>query len=112
MPQKLFARHCPKCDRGVIGVKNAPSHLLHLILALVTFGLWIPIWILLTLLVSRRHPSCQKCGSTTLRYPSEPKRAAVADPAPAARWAEHEYRPSDDLKYKDHLEQGATHRSE
>ncbi|MGQ7794619.1 hypothetical protein ACUN0C_19630 [Faunimonas sp. B44] len=52
MPQKLYARHCPTCDRGVIGVKNAPSHLLHLILALVTFGLWIPIWILLTLLAA------------------------------------------------------------
>jgi hypothetical protein len=28
--------------------KNTPNHVLHLILSLVTFGLWLPIWLLIS----------------------------------------------------------------
>lgn len=35
---------------------SGPNHVLHLILTLLTFGLWLPVWLLVTLASSRPSP--------------------------------------------------------
>lgn len=54
-------KRCKKCDRSTMHVQPSTSHLLHLILSVITFGLWIPIWLLL----AASHGSqaqCSECG--------------------------------------------------
>lgn len=36
-----------------------PNHILHLILSIITAGLWIPVWILITLTGGEKHATIQ-----------------------------------------------------
>jgi hypothetical protein len=54
-------KKCKACSKMTMHVQPATSHILHLILSLITFGLWIPIWVLL----AASHGSqaqCTECG--------------------------------------------------
>lgn len=51
---------CKRCDESTVHLRQTPSHLLHLILTIVTFGFWLPVWILLSL--GRSSPQCSECG--------------------------------------------------
>ena len=50
----------------VLAEKQTPNHLLHLILTIITAGLWVPIWILLTLFSGPYR--CPHCGAKTMSY--------------------------------------------
>lgn len=52
---------CPVCLRNVMTHENGPNHILHLILTLVTGGLWIIVWIVVA--ARRRPQNCTVCGS-------------------------------------------------
>lgn len=52
---------CPTCDHSVLGHTQRPSHVLHLLLSLITGGLWIPVWLLLSILPHATR--CTSCGS-------------------------------------------------
>lgn len=54
--QKMF--HCVKCDRQTVHIQQKPNHILHLLLTLITFGLWIFVWIS----VKSTTPQCTVCG--------------------------------------------------
>ena len=41
-------------------IQQTPSHILHLLLSLVTVGLWIPIWIIVAL--NAKPLQCTQCG--------------------------------------------------
>jgi len=41
---------------------HRPNHLLHLILSIVTLGLWIPVWIVLSIVKRERHRVVQVDG--------------------------------------------------
>lgn len=56
----IARRWCPTCNAGVIAAKTEPSHLLHFFLSLVTFGMWVVIWILC---VIAPQYNCGECGS-------------------------------------------------
>lgn len=61
MGVRVSSGFCRTCKRQVMAQGNQPNHLLHLILAIVTAGLWLPIWLLVTLSAGR--PRCTNCGS-------------------------------------------------
>lgn len=52
--------YCPNCDKEVITEIKSPSHLIHLVLTLFTFGLWLPVWIIIAI-----DPTlnCRECGA-------------------------------------------------
>lgn len=56
--------YCHHCGRTVLAVANTPSHVLHLLLSVVTAGLWIPVWIVIALATDSRG-RCPDCGNTT-----------------------------------------------
>jgi len=53
-------RTCRSCGVPTLHVYDQPSHLLHFFLSLLTLGLWLPIWLLVS--VVRRPPACTRCG--------------------------------------------------
>lgn len=61
--------YCPECDAVVTAEPRPVSHLLHLFLTLVTGGLWLIVWIAVTLSPAA---NCHECGtevaSTKMAY--------------------------------------------
>jgi hypothetical protein len=39
--------HCKQCDKSTIHLAEKPNHILHLLLSVVTAGVWLPIWLLI-----------------------------------------------------------------
>lgn len=61
MAIKTATVFCKTCNGKRLGHASAPNHVLHLLLTLVTFGLWLPIWILAALFTGGRY-FCSHCG--------------------------------------------------
>lgn len=81
MGHRGVQRYCPTCERPVLAHQQRPNHVLHLILTLITGGLWLIVWIVLSLGQSR--PRCTFCGSSRLEQ-HVPKGRFVAQPGSAA----------------------------
>jgi hypothetical protein len=56
------ARECPVCQRLTLHAKDRPNHVLHLILTLVTFGLWGFVWLAVAIGNTQTRPRCMTCG--------------------------------------------------
>lgn len=67
---------CQEDVAMVLAERQTPNHILHLILAVVTAGLWIPVWILVTIFTSGPY-RCPRCGSATLGYVPKKYKAAI-----------------------------------
>jgi|GEM_PF-1478161 hypothetical protein len=79
-------RYCPEDDRMVLAEKQTPNHILHLILSLVTAGLWIIVWVLVALLNDFNAYRCPHCGGKTRHKPPRgwkkpPRREVYEDEA-------------------------------
>lgn len=59
MLTNLYCRTCRDRKPHVI---STPNHVLHLLLSIVTGGIWLPMWALCGLGLNRRV-NCQACGS-------------------------------------------------
>ena len=58
---KEDAAYCPQCGRQVLAKQETPSHILHLLLTIFTGGLWIIVWIAVS--VRDRPWRCSQCGT-------------------------------------------------
>lgn len=58
---------CPEHEKLVRAERKTPNHILHLLLSIVTGGLWLVVWAALSLAPGRFR--CPECGSVT--YPRE-----------------------------------------
>ena len=63
MGQKQTGRHCRHCGKNVLAVGTTPNHVLHAILTLFMCGLWLPVWILISLGKIGGY-RCSQCGSS------------------------------------------------
>ena len=52
---------CKKCEKQTLHLQPATSHMLHFLLSLVTFGLWIIVWVLLAA-SNNSQMTCSACG--------------------------------------------------
>ena len=52
----------------VLAEKPGTNHILHLILTLVTFGVWIIVWVLAAMASSSNSYRCPHCGAPTKAY--------------------------------------------
>ena len=63
MPTEETQRYCPSCERNVLARRKGTNHVLHLLLSIITVGLWLPIWLLASVRMGGWR--CASCGSTT-----------------------------------------------
>jgi hypothetical protein len=42
-------RYCSYCDAMVTATQRQPNHILHLLLAVFTLGLWLPVWLFIAI---------------------------------------------------------------
>jgi hypothetical protein len=61
MPTVQKMMRCPKCKRKTLHIQQAPNHILHLLLTVVTAGLWLIAWVLF---VGKSDPQYTECGRT------------------------------------------------
>jgi RNA polymerase subunit RPABC4/transcription elongation factor Spt4 len=67
--QKQKSAFCPTCGRQRLFVAPTPSHLLHLVLTLITFGIWLIVWLLIG---AKTGPyRCSVCGTTEAQERSQ-----------------------------------------
>ena len=59
---KQTGRYCAHCQKDVMASGTTPSHLLHFFLSVLTFGLWVPIWILVAVGKIGGY-RCTQCGN-------------------------------------------------
>lgn len=52
--------YCSYCEKDVLIRTQTPNHILHLILSIVTSGIWLIVWVILSLRAKEWH--CSKCG--------------------------------------------------
>jgi hypothetical protein len=57
------SHYCATCGRQTLHTKERVNHILHLILSVLTAGLWIPVWIFLGATNSAERTRCSVCGS-------------------------------------------------
>ena len=60
-------RLCRTCDKLVLAQRQTPNHVLHLLLTLITAGLWLIVWLFLSIKGSPWR--CPNCGSRTVAKP-------------------------------------------
>jgi len=54
---------CPVCDRKTLARRKAVDHAGHLLLAIITAGIWMPIWLTVLVHAKRQPYRCMQCGS-------------------------------------------------
>ena len=52
---------CKTCNENVLATRQGRNHILHLLLSLVTGGLWLIVWIMLA--ITSKPWLCSKCGT-------------------------------------------------
>lgn len=60
MAYARIVRRCRKCRERTMQNRKETSHLLHLVLSIVTGGVWLLVWLFLVLFPSRWR--CEICG--------------------------------------------------
>ena len=60
-------RFCPVENRRVLAVRQTPNHILHLLLSVLTLGLWLIVWVAQA--IYPRPWLCPSCGSKTKAIP-------------------------------------------
>lgn len=63
MATKNEMRHCKACKKMTVSIKNPPNHILHLILSVLTVGIWVFVWVFAA--AFQPMPRCTECGSRT-----------------------------------------------
>lgn len=54
---------CAVCNEVMPHSQETTNHVLHLLLSVITAGLWVPIWILLSIGNGKAMATCTKCGN-------------------------------------------------
>lgn len=67
MPEKKTGGYCKNCEKDVVIFRKGTNHLMHVLLALLTAGLWLIVWLIAALKYNAWR--CSQCGSkrTTIR---------------------------------------------
>ncbi len=60
MSDEKTSKFCATCNRQSLAVRKGTNHILHLLISCVTFGLWIPVWVLTSIKIGGWR--CNVCG--------------------------------------------------
>lgn len=59
--KKTEMRYCKSCDAVMPCEKSSPNHILHIILSIITAGIWLIVYAILALESAFKPWRCQKC---------------------------------------------------
>lgn len=62
MPSDQVVVYCKNCKKNTVQIKQRANHVLHLLLSVVTIGIWLIVWFFITLFTSDT-PTCTECGN-------------------------------------------------
>ena len=65
MATQFVARSCASCQKITTQLAPKTSHLLHLILSILTGGIWLVVWAIVAFKNSWSLPTCTLCGTQT-----------------------------------------------
>ena len=71
MAEQKQGGYCRSCKKDVVIFRKGTNHILHLLLAVITFGLWIPVWMIISMMGGKWR--CSVCGSDKVRTESGQK---------------------------------------
>jgi hypothetical protein len=54
---------CPHCGEQRLLLREGPNHVLHLILSVLTFGLWLIVWFVIAARKQDAAARCSVCGT-------------------------------------------------
>jgi len=61
MPTSNLMKHCVECKKKTMHFQEKPNHILHLLLSIITAGIWLLVWLLF---LKSGDPQCSVCGRT------------------------------------------------
>lgn len=64
MAEDKTQKFCATCNQPRLFTRPATNHLIHALVSLFLLGLWIPVWILVTLGNNMGRWRCSQCGGT------------------------------------------------
>ena len=59
MATSKLMKKCVECEKVTMHYQEKPNHILHLILSIITAGVWLIVWILF---IRAKDPQCSICG--------------------------------------------------
>jgi predicted nucleic acid-binding Zn ribbon protein len=62
MPSDQIVVYCKNCKKNTVQLKQKANHILHLLLSVVTVGVWLIVWFFIALFTSDT-PTCTICGN-------------------------------------------------
>jgi hypothetical protein len=62
MPSDQIVVYCKNCKKNTVQIKQKANHILHLLLSVVTVGVWLIVWFFIALFTSDT-PTCTICGN-------------------------------------------------
>ena len=62
MPSDQVVVYCKNCKKNTVQIKQRANHILHLLLSVVTVGIWLIVWFFIALFTSDT-PTCTVCGN-------------------------------------------------
>tara|TARA_R110002020_G_scaffold53905_8_gene150490 strand:- start:20011 stop:20232 length:222 start_codon:yes stop_codon:yes gene_type:complete len=71
---------CEEEVRMVLAERQTPNHILHLLLTVVSAGIWLPVWLLLAIFGGGAY-KCPSCGARTLGYVPKKHRGQLRNAA-------------------------------
>jgi hypothetical protein len=80
--RKTSSAYCPTCGKQTLHAKEGISNLLHLVLTILTAGLWLLVWIFLAVKSGASRMRCQTCGTKHTgfaRAPEQPQTPEVPE---------------------------------
>ena len=62
MPTSQLMKKCGKCGKSTLHIQEVPNYLLHIVLTIITVGIWLIAWVLF---INKKDPQCTVCGETS-----------------------------------------------
>jgi len=59
MPTSQLMKKCVECNKMTMHLQEKPNYILHIILSIVTAGVWLLVWLLF---INAKDPQCSICG--------------------------------------------------
>ena len=68
MATKQLMVNCSACAKPTLHVAQTPTHVVHLLLSIITAGFWLIVWIFLS--IGTPKPQCTICGKKNSSHKS------------------------------------------
>jgi hypothetical protein len=63
---ETIMKYCATCQKQTPQIRPRASNVLHLLMSVITLGLWLPVWFIIGLRNTSARPLCTVCGNDTM----------------------------------------------